>query len=85
MSRRPLLWTKHVDHGPKSYRGSTKLSPPLIPKEPRDPRDHNLKFDRLYKLEKWSNGAKILVCGGRPSYLLNKTILTQKKFMVSEF
>ena len=26
---------------------------------------------------KWSNGAKILIGGGGPSYILNKTILTQ--------
>ena len=56
----------------------------LTPKKPRDPKEHNLKFDTLCKLEKWSNWAEILVCGGRPSYLSNKTILTQNKFMVSE-
>ena len=44
----------------------------------------NLDFDRLCKLEKWSNGAEILVCGGGPLYLSNKTILIQNKFMVSE-
>ena len=43
-----------------------------------------MDFDRLCKLEKWSNGAEILVCDGRPSYLSNKTIFTQNKFMVSE-
>ena len=54
------------------------------PKEPSVLKEHNLNIDRLCKLEKWSNGAEILVCGGQPSYLSDKTILTQKKFMVSE-
>ena len=40
-------------------------------------REHNLNFDKLCKLEKWSNGAEILVCGGQPPYLSNETILTQ--------
>ena len=56
----------------------------LISKEPQDHREHNLNFDRICKLEKWSNEAKILVCGGRPSYLSNKIVFTQNKFMVSE-
>ena len=43
------------------------------------PSGDNLNFDRLCALEKWSNGAEILVCGGRPSYLSNKTIFNQKK------
>ena len=47
-------------------------------------RKHNLDFDRLCKLEKWSNRAEILVCGRGPSDLSNKTIFTQNKFMVSE-
>ena len=47
-------------------------------------REHDLNFDRLCKLEKWSNGAEILVYGGWPSYLPNKTILTQKKFTINE-
>ena len=46
--------------------------------------EHNLNFDKLRKLEKWSNEAEILVCGGRPSYLSNKIILTQIKFMIGE-
>ena len=53
----------------------------LTPKEPLDPREHNLNFDKLCKLKKWSNRAEILVCGGLPSYL---SILTQNKFKVSE-
>ena len=56
----------------------------LIPKEPWVLKVQNLDFDRLYKLEKWSNGAEILVCDGGPSNLSNKTILTQNKFTVSE-
>ena len=56
----------------------------LIPKEPWILKEHNLDFDRLCRLEKWSNGAKILVCGGGPSYLSNKKIFTQNIFMVSE-
>ena len=56
----------------------------LISKDPRVLRKHNLNFDRLCKLTKWSNGVKILLCGERPSYLSNKTILTQNKSMVSE-
>ena len=47
-------------------------------------RKHNLNFDKLCKLEKWSNEVEILVCDGQPSYLSNKTILTQNKFMLSE-
>ena len=47
-------------------------------------REHYLNFGKLCKSNKWSNGAEILVCGGQPSYLSNKTILTQNKFMVSE-
>ena len=46
--------------------------------------EHNLDFDKLCNLEKWSNGAEILVCNGGPSYLSNKRILAQNKFMVSE-
>ena len=53
-------------------------------KEPSVLREHNLNFDKLCKLEKSSNGAEILVCGGQPSYLSKKTILTQNKFTVSE-
>ena len=34
--------------------------------------EQNLNFDTLYKLEKWSNGAEILVCDGGPSYLLKQ-------------
>ena len=45
----------------------------LIPKVSSVPNGDNLNFDKLCKLEKWSNGAEILVCGGRPSYLSNKT------------
>ena len=56
----------------------------LIPKEASVLREHNLNFDRLCKLEKWLNGAEILAHGRQPSYLSNKTILTQNKFMVSE-
>ena len=56
----------------------------LILKEPWIFKEQNLDFDRLRKLENWSNGAEILICGGRPSYLSNKTMLTQKKFTVSE-
>ena len=33
----------------------------LAPKEPSVLREHNLNFGRLCKLEKWSNGAEILV------------------------
>ena len=54
------------------------------PKEPWILRKCNLDFDRLCKLEKWSNGAEILVCGRGPLYLSNKTILIQNKFTVSE-
>ena len=56
----------------------------LTPKESSVTSGGNLNFDRLCKLEKWSNGAEILVCGGRPSYLSNKIILNQNKFTVSE-
>ena len=49
-----------------------------------DPQKRNLDFDRLCELEKWSNGAEILVCGAGPLYLSNKTILIQNKFTVSE-
>ena len=56
----------------------------LTSKEPNVLREHNLNFNRLCKLEKWSNEAEILVCGGQPSYLSNKTILTQNKFTVNE-
>ena len=45
---------------------------------------HNLNFDKLCKLEKWSNEAKILVCGGGPSYLSNKIFFSQNKVVVSE-
>ena len=38
----------------------------FIPKEPWMLREHNLNFERLCKLEKWSNEAEILVCGGWP-------------------
>ena len=56
----------------------------IVSKEPSVLKEHNLNFGRLCKLEKWSNGAEILVCDGQPSYLSNKTILTQNKFTVSE-
>ena len=48
------------------------------------PSGNNLNFDKLCKLEEWSDGAEILVCGGRPSYLSKKTILNQNKFTISE-
>ena len=51
----------------------------LTPQELSVLRDPNLNFRRLCKLEKWSSGVEILVCGGRPSYLSNKTILAQKE------
>ena len=51
----------------------------LTPKEPSVLREHNLNFGRLCKLEKWSSGAEILVCG-QSSYLSNKTIFIQNKF-----
>ena len=35
----------------------TNLLLVLIPKEPWVFKDHNLNFDRICKLEKWSNGA----------------------------
>ena len=54
------------------------------PKESSVPSGDNVNFDKLCKLKKWSNGAKILVCGRRPSHLSNKTILNQNKFIVSE-
>ena len=56
----------------------------LIFKEPWVLRKCNLDFDRLCELEKWSNGAEILVCGGGPLYLSNKTILIQNKFRINE-
>ena len=56
----------------------------LILKEPWILGKLNLDFDRLCELEKWSNGAENLVCGGGPLYLSNKTILIQNKFRVSE-
>ena len=56
----------------------------LTPTEPSVLMEHNLNFGRLCKLEKWLNGAEILVCGAHPSYLSNKTIFTQNKFMVSD-
>ena len=36
----------------------------LTPKEAQDLREHNLNFDRFFKLEKWSNEFEFLVCGG---------------------
>ena len=56
----------------------------LIFKGPWVLKKHNLDFNRLCDLEKWSNGAEILVCGGGPLHLSNKTILIQNKFRVSE-
>ena len=56
----------------------------LILKEPWVLKKGNLDFDGLCELEKWSNGAAIFVCGGGPLYLSNRTIVIQKKFMVSE-
>ena len=56
----------------------------LILKEPWVLKKGNLDFDRLCELEKWSNGAEIFVCGGRPLYLSNKTIVIQNKFRVNE-
>ena len=55
----------------------------LILKEPWVLRKCNLDFDRLCELEKWSNGAEILLCSGGPLYLSNKTILIQNKFRIS--
>ena len=46
--------------------------------------EHNLIFDRLYKLQKLLNGFEVLHYGGGQSYLSNKTILTQNKFTISE-
>ena len=45
---------------------------------------HSLDFERPCKLEKWSNGAKNLICGGGSLYLSNKTILAQNNFTVNE-
>ena len=47
-------------------------------------KEQNLDFDKLCKLEKWSNEAEIFVCGGGLSYFSSKTILTQNKFTISE-
>ena len=46
--------------------------------------EHNLNFGKLYKLEKLSNRAEILVHGGGLSYLSNKTIFIQNKFTINE-
>ena len=56
----------------------------LILKELRVLKKGNLDFDKFHELEILSNGAAIFVCGGRPLYLSNKTIVIQKKFTVSE-
>ena len=44
----------------------------------------SLDFDRLRKLENWSNGAALIVCDGGSLYFSNKVVVIQNKFMVSE-